>query len=383
MVSAPLFYTLLGSFWLGSRAALVNRTIQDSSPVVDYGATCSPSRCDASTIAINAGQLTCDVPLGDSPTVTFVIGIGPSDCLITIPFIGIAVYAFLACPSGEAEKCTFGVDNDGGHADIRPTDNLTFGLSYFNASLPNGTHTLVITPFDSFELDYIIYTVDDEVKHEAPSATSRPTISTSSAISVTPSSSPTSGAPSSATSLAPSSSLSSPLSSPPSSPPSSYPSLSPTNLPVTPGTSKQGKPPIGTIVGAVLGGLVFILVSTTLVALFRCGNRRRQNTPREMLQVDTYQLPDVELVRVAVQQVLREQQTQRTGTGSLTGKRQQTLAVPGSLPVASGDLSLHADTELPAARQYALTEDMLLHGDSGLRLELARQVEELPPEYSP
>jgi hypothetical protein len=116
--------------------------------------------------------------LGDNPTVTFVIGIGPSDCLITIPFIGgvfvkfliffrrltyfnvqgIAVYAFLACPSGEAEKCTFGVDNDGGHADIRPTDNLTFGLSYFNTSLPNGTHTLVITPFDSFELDYIIYT---------------------------------------------------------------------------------------------------------------------------------------------------------------------------------------------------------------------------------
>jgi hypothetical protein len=57
--------------------------------------------------------------------------------------------------------------------------------------------------------------------------------------------------------------------------------------------------------------------------------------------------------------------------------------VPGSLIVTSGDLSLHADTELPAARQHALTEDMLLHGDSGLCLELARQVEELPPEYSP
>ncbi|KAJ6577935.1 hypothetical protein B0H19DRAFT_572690 [Mycena capillaripes] len=361
MFPAPFFYTLLGSFWVGCRAALVNRTIEDSNPVVSYGATCSPSRCDKSTMAIDAGQVTCDAPRGDNPTVTFVIGTG-LDCLITIPFIGTAVYAFLACPSGELEKCTFGVDNDGGHPDIRPTDNVTFGLSYFNNSLPNGPHTLVITPFDSFEFDYIIYTSDDEVESVAPSSTSKSTVPT-------PSSSRTSA-----------DSSSPPPSSPLSSPPSSHSSLSSTNLPVPPAASKTGKPPIGAIVGGVLGGLVFIIICTILVAIFRCGDRRRQNTPRGMSQVDTYQPPDVGLVSGVVPQVLQEQQNPRTGTG-LAGKRQPTRAVPGSPPPASGERSLHADTQLPAVRERALTEDMLLHGNRGLRLEPSRQVEEPPPEY--
>ncbi|KAF7350202.1 hypothetical protein MVEN_01323200 [Mycena venus] len=150
MSLAPLVYVLLAFFWTEIHAALVIRTVEDFSPVVQYN--CSIQRCDADMENPNP----CPGADG-SFNRTFMIML--PTCQIRIPFTGTAVYAFLG---GFIENCTFDIDNTGSHPSSLQSDGLftETGLTYFNTSLPNGTHTLVISGSD-FAFDSVIYTFDD------------------------------------------------------------------------------------------------------------------------------------------------------------------------------------------------------------------------------
>ncbi|KAJ6562782.1 hypothetical protein DFH09DRAFT_1279137 [Mycena vulgaris] len=141
-----LFIFLAFCAW--GRAALINRTIEDSSPLVQYN--CTIKRCDANVTHSNP----CSIVGAEFRTFTAFF----TPCQITISFTGTAIYSFLGCKS--TSNCEFEVDNTGKHPNIRPAEQVPItGLSYVNESLPNGTHTLVMTSSDGFvAFDYVTYT---------------------------------------------------------------------------------------------------------------------------------------------------------------------------------------------------------------------------------
>lgn len=69
------------------------------------------------------------------------------------------MYAFLNCRT--EENCQFEIDKKGKQVNMRTGDHTAdvtdTGLSYFNKSIPNGTHTLVITGLD-MTFDSVVYT---------------------------------------------------------------------------------------------------------------------------------------------------------------------------------------------------------------------------------
>ncbi|KAJ7465393.1 hypothetical protein B0H11DRAFT_2284827 [Mycena galericulata] len=140
-------FTLL-AFCAWGNAALINRTIEDSSPLVQYN--CTIERCDANATHLNP----CSIDGAEFRTLTVFF----TPCQITISFAGTAVYSFLACNS--TSNCEFEIDNTGKHPNIRPAEHVPITeLSYVNESLPDGTHTLVMTSSNGFvAFDYITYT---------------------------------------------------------------------------------------------------------------------------------------------------------------------------------------------------------------------------------
>ncbi|KAJ7840375.1 hypothetical protein B0H14DRAFT_1060607 [Mycena olivaceomarginata] len=149
MVSIPVIYVFLASFCTSAHAVLVNRTIENWDPLVRYN--CTISRCTATPPVV---QWPSCIP-GDE-NITYAI----SPCRIEISFTGIAVYAFLACGLSDQLFCDGQVDS-GEQIGIRGVNNMeTRGLVYFDHSLSDGAHTLVITG-SQIALDAILYTVDD------------------------------------------------------------------------------------------------------------------------------------------------------------------------------------------------------------------------------
>ncbi|KAJ7908502.1 hypothetical protein B0H13DRAFT_2273313 [Mycena leptocephala] len=131
-------FTLL-AFCACGRAALVNRTIEDSDPLVQYN--CTIERCDADASHSNP----CSIDGAEFRTFTAFF----TPCQVTFSFTGTAVYTFLGCKS--TSNCEFEIDNTGKHPNIRPAAQVPItGLSYFNDSLPNGLHTLVMTSSNGF-----------------------------------------------------------------------------------------------------------------------------------------------------------------------------------------------------------------------------------------
>ncbi|KAJ6577942.1 hypothetical protein B0H19DRAFT_572730 [Mycena capillaripes] len=146
----PLFVSVvfLTSFcaWGCARAALVNRTIEDFDPLMQYN--CTVQRCDANSTNVNPCNATNLGFIKRTLTVT------AAGCQIIIPFVGTAVYAFMACLA-----CQFEVDKTVPHSETRVVDGPLVQQVYFNNTLPNDIHTLVVTsPRFSMDVDYVIYT---------------------------------------------------------------------------------------------------------------------------------------------------------------------------------------------------------------------------------
>ncbi|KAJ6602695.1 hypothetical protein DFH09DRAFT_1354932 [Mycena vulgaris] len=233
MVQTPFIYVLLASFCAWGRAALVNATIEDFSPLLN--STCRATHCDAGPGNSNP----CGLDGGVNRTWALILPRTP--CQMTIPFSGTAVYAFLACRSS---GCQFEIDDTAVYPNIRPATTFTdTGLSYFNTSLPHGPHTLVITVSDDLMFDSVMYTFDDGT---APKTT--PTTST-----VFP--------------------------------------LSTSSKSVRP---PQASPPVGGIVGGVFGGLALLALLAALIVIFKRRSRRRTNTRGRISLADTSPPADVE-----------------------------------------------------------------------------------------
>ncbi|KAJ6577937.1 hypothetical protein B0H19DRAFT_1370986 [Mycena capillaripes] len=162
----PLFLSaiFLISFciWGCAGAALVNHTIEDFSPLMQYNCTKTLQRCDANATIGNSNP--CRLPGPEAGDRTF--GYTHEPCEITVPFAGTAVYAFIAC-----EPCQFEIDNSGVQGSIPGSqDSGLVGLSYFNNTLPFGAHTLVITSPSDMLMDYVLYTVNDSAATIPPAA---------------------------------------------------------------------------------------------------------------------------------------------------------------------------------------------------------------------
>ncbi|KAJ6577938.1 hypothetical protein B0H19DRAFT_1253240 [Mycena capillaripes] len=317
--------------WGCTRAALVNRTIEDFDPSMQYN--CTIQRCDANSTNSNP----CNIigPDPNNKTLTF----ANKPCQITIPFIGTAVYTFMECSS-----CKFEVDKTGLHPDIQ-SDGSPFPLTYVNNTLANGTHTLVVTAPAGMFMDYAVYTVDDESVLTTQGASSTTSASASA-------SGPVKGAP------------------------------------------KQ-KPPnaradVRVIVGGVLGGLV-IIVSAAAIIFFKRRAGRRKKLGRIYL-VDPYSAAhpssksDVEADSSGTVQhdnsVIRLEAQIR----ELQAEFRAALGTPPQRAPSDGTrLAAMKREQMQAVRDHApavVPGDLVLYTDSGMRLTPARQMEELPPDYA-
>ncbi|KAK7026245.1 hypothetical protein R3P38DRAFT_1036008 [Favolaschia claudopus] len=140
-------------------AALVTVTIEDYDHVIDYGNckvfhhNCDPHFSRPS--ACNNGTSSITTVDGSSAS---------SGCdTLRVNFIGTAIYAYLGCT--QSTDCQFKVDDTGAwHPASNTTDSGTveIALSYFNNSLPNGTHFLLVSK-NAVEIlvDKFIYTFED------------------------------------------------------------------------------------------------------------------------------------------------------------------------------------------------------------------------------
>ncbi|KAJ7479850.1 hypothetical protein FB451DRAFT_1556663 [Mycena latifolia] len=295
MVAALFIYALLASLCSWGRAALVNRTIADTSSAIQ--ANCSVTHCNPNT----RNSKPCNIP--GAPNTSFTIFSNP--CQIKIPFAGIAVYAFLACL--ENTQCEFQIDKTGLQANLLPDIGLANNnaLSYFNNSLSRGQHTLVITSPSTLALNHVIYTSDQPTK---------------------------------------------------------------------------SSPPIGAIVGAVLGGLALIAGLAALFVIFQRRSKRRRKTQRPIL-LERADPPSAESGSVgdnpALAEQIRELQA-HTAELQVAVRAQRSPSVSTRLAAMKSEQSRAVQENAPAVP----AADLLQHTDSGLRLTPARNVEELPPEYA-
>ncbi|KAJ7864413.1 hypothetical protein B0H13DRAFT_2353680 [Mycena leptocephala] len=345
----------LASFWIYyGPAALVNVTIEDSSPLVQYN--CTVLKCDADTANTNPCGLT-----GFNDRTLTLTATGTA-CEITIPFSGAAVYAFVACAS--FRNCEFEIDNNGVHANLEPTNNVAtdVGLSYYNTSLPNGAHTLVITTTNAMTFDSVLYTFDDAVTQ----------------VAAQPASSTTSGSTSSA-----------------SSPPTDLPQ---TNSPVSTSALKKSTP-LSAIVGGVLGGLLIAILAALIAVFFK----RRSGHNNAMLWRTSPGEPDpppnagvaesaprghddaaftteqISLLQAALQTLRAE----RIPSGSaITRPADQVPSARTRSAIKRGRTS--AAQEQSPTSPVAVADSVSMSTNTGTeqRLERERQMEELPPHYS-
>lgn len=276
---------------------------------------------------------------------------------------GTAIYAFLG---GSIANSRYEIDNTGSHLSLLADSGLftETGLTYSNDSLPNGTHTLVITGSD-MAFDSVIYTyvlcpwlahevsLDDRFDDGQTAGLPAPSQSSSSStISTSPSETASSSV-----------------------------------IPVV-----HHKPPIGGIVGGVLGGLVLLAVVIALTAMLKCRSRRRlgRNTPRPIFlgdkdevdpRPDAQSSPDTaalaEQIRVLQAQTAQLQLTLRAQHGSSTASSADTRGAS----VKRGQTGSSVPEEAPRLTQA----DLVMHTDSGVRFAPARQPEakEVPPDYTP
>ncbi|KAF7344669.1 hypothetical protein MVEN_01627100 [Mycena venus] len=340
-------FTLL-AFCAWGRAALTNRTIEDSSPLVQYN--CTIERCDADATHLNP----CSIDGAEFRTFTAFF----TPCQVTISFTGTAVYCFLGCKS--TSNCEFEIDNTGKHPNIRPAEQVPItGLSYVNESLPNGTHTLVMTSSNGFvAFDYVNYTFDDGVRlHRYPQPVMGEVFTLTQTESV------------------------------------QIPATSTTSPPVV--IHEKSKPSIGGIIGGVLGGMALMAVLVALVVSLKLCSGRRKKTPGRISMAEPYPLSELDTAgspqtddTALTEQInlLQERQaalraqraTSATSSGTtLTGKREQAHAVR-----EQRSATLAIDLLMPTVHHTPVAPPPLVHTDSGLRLAPAREVEELPPQYS-
>ncbi|KAF7324512.1 hypothetical protein MKEN_00491900 [Mycena kentingensis (nom. inval.)] len=125
-------------------ARLVNSTIDDASPVVNYSQTpslrCTPGTCNEewTTRLYNGTSSTTAAP-------------------VSIPFVGSGVYVYL----GVEGTVNFNIDGEfrGSFSNNNVNEIV---LAFYNVSLADGSHVLLIYPpplrAEIIELDYIVYT---------------------------------------------------------------------------------------------------------------------------------------------------------------------------------------------------------------------------------
>ncbi|KAJ6577944.1 hypothetical protein B0H19DRAFT_1337789 [Mycena capillaripes] len=324
--------------WGCARAALVNRTIEDFDPSMQYN--CTVQRCDANSTNSNPCNMTDQ---SDFVNRSFTWTSKP--CQITIPFVGTAVYAFMNCG-----LCQFEVDKTGLHPETHLGDGPVFQLAYFNNTLANDTHTLVITSTEQIQMDSVVYTFDDSLTPTTQDAAS----TTSTSASAISTSGPAKGGQ----------------------------------------TEKPPKPRahVGAIVGGVLGGLALTIVLATAVIFFKRRTGRRNKMGRMFLgnpDPATHPSPqsDVEAdpsARVQHNSVLRLEAQIRELQAQTAELRTALGTQPQRAPSEGTRLAAMKREQIQAVRDHApavLPKDLLLHTDSGIRLTPARQVEELPPQY--
>ncbi|KAJ6577943.1 hypothetical protein B0H19DRAFT_1062508 [Mycena capillaripes] len=327
--------------WGCARAALVNRTIEDFDPSMQYN--CTVGRCDAN---LNTCQ---DGALLNNRTFTFT------------KFSGTAVYAFMNC-----KLCQFEVDKTGLHTESS-SDATVFSLTYFNNTLANDTHTLVVTSASEMVMNSVVYTFDDSVP--TTQGASGKTASRASGASRKPASSTTA---SDTTSTSASATLAS-------------------------GPDKGGhtqKPPkaqadVRVIVGGVLGGLV-IIVSAAAIIFFKRRAGRRKKSGRIFLgdpHAATHPSPQADVEADPSGTVQHDNSVVRLEAqmGELQAELRAALGTqPRRVPSDGTRLAVMKREQMQAVRDHApavLPGDLLLHTDSGVRLTPARQLEELPPQY--
>ncbi|KAJ6533931.1 hypothetical protein DFH09DRAFT_1284343 [Mycena vulgaris] len=309
---------ILLAFCVRGRAALINRTIEDSSPLVQYN--CTIKRCDADATHSNP----CSIVGAEFRTFTAFF----TPCQITISFTGrilvnfpiilgpdlhqgTAIYSFLGCKS--TSNCEFEIDNTGKHPNIRPAEQVPItGLSYVNESLPNGTHTLVMTSSNGFvAFDYVTYTDGEVFTLTQTESAQIPTKSTSSP-------------------------------------------------PVV--IHEKSKPWIGGIVGGVLGGMVLMAVLAALVVFLKLCSGRRKKTPGRILMAAPY--PPSEVNTAGSPQAEDIALTEQI---NLLQERQVALRAQRATKQMSA-----TDLLMPTVRHAPAVPAPLVHTDSGLRLAPAR-----------
>ncbi|KAF7371920.1 hypothetical protein MVEN_00049700 [Mycena venus] len=253
-----LFIYVLAVFCPWGCASLVNRTIEDFDPLVQYN--CTVTHCDT------APNPCVSADASFNRTLTRTGAEGATSCQITIPFSGeilrvpqtpnlmrskaLPYMLFLAAEQKRSVNLTLT------KPEHMPTFFLlTLNLSrspvcpYYNTSLSNRTHTLVITASDELLVDFFIYTIDDGVTPVASGGTSGSTPIPTTSIS----------------------------------PPPETSSVDPT-------VNKKTTPLIGGIVGGTIGGLALVTVMAGLFAVFKRRSARRKHVPGSGFTIDEFDI---------------------------------------------------------------------------------------------
>ncbi|KAK7019606.1 hypothetical protein R3P38DRAFT_3554115 [Favolaschia claudopus] len=346
---AAIAVAWLPVFQMHARAALVNLTIEDFDPEVDAN-FCDLSHCDATANEENP----CDQTGFNHQTFSIVkpvqdIGLSSPPCSVRVPFNGIAIYAFVSCSDG----CDVSLDNtrlplainltglvNGFPLEgINPANGLPLG--YFDDSLSNQPHTLIISSLGSLLVDKFVYTIDDGNPNSSPIMESGKSTSTVASVAGTSSISPSltsnvMGSTSTA-STSPSSFLSTP------------PSPSP----------RRSTPNIAVILGGALGGL--ILIAVIIVTVVWC-RRLRLRTGEH----------STDFVQPALPPAMRTTAEYQSTT------RRKTPWLP-ALPIfASHNRHVHSSPphRLPEGRDEAQGEDR-----DGVAASMHGRNDSPPPEY--
>ncbi|KAK7038578.1 hypothetical protein R3P38DRAFT_3475797 [Favolaschia claudopus] len=245
-----------------AQAVLVNHTIEDFDIAVDYG-NCTIHTCDATSSVPNP----CHQQSYENQTITIVTPLSEG-CSVKVLFNGTAIYSYLYCPA--LPGCTIEVDNMGQHSEIDQADPATTipPLGYFNNSLSNQAHILIISSTaEIFMVDKFIYTVDDGIsdplKPVPTAGSSDPTSDGASSIGAT------SISRSSLTCRAGQSTSAA----------SAFQPLFP-STPSSP-SAKQSTTKIAVILGGALGGLLFcaaIIITVLARRIRRCLKTSNRNT---------------------------------------------------------------------------------------------------------